>query len=40
MLRAALTCAVEEQLITQNPAAVIRLPNRREPRRKRQLMDS
>jgi integrase len=36
VLRAALTCAVEDQLITQNPAAVIRLTNRREPRRKRQ----
>ena len=36
MLRAALTCAVEEQLITQNYAAVPRLPSRREPRRKRQ----
>jgi integrase len=36
VLRAALTCAVEDQLITQNPAAVIRLTSRREPRRKRQ----
>jgi integrase len=35
VLRAALTCAVEEQLITQNCAAIVRLPNRREPRRKR-----
>lgn len=35
VLRAALTCAVEEQLITRNPAAVIRLSNRREPKRKR-----
>ena len=34
-LRAALTCAVEEQIITQNPAAVIRLSTRREPKRKR-----
>ena len=31
MLRAALTCAVEEQIITRNPAAVIRLSSRREP---------
>jgi integrase len=36
VLRAALTCAVEDQLITQNPAAIIRLTSRREPRRKRQ----
>src|ERR1700761_2989838 len=36
VLRAALTCAVEDQLITHNPAAVIRLSNRREPGRKRQ----
>ena len=36
VLRAALTCAVEDQLITQNPAAVIRLASRREPQRKRQ----
>ena len=36
VLRAALTCAVEEELITQNYAAVPRLPGRREPRRKRQ----
>ncbi len=36
VLRAALTCAVEEQLITQNYAAIPRLPSRREPRRKRQ----
>ena len=35
VLRAALTCAVEEQLITWNPAAVIRLSSRREPKRKR-----
>jgi hypothetical protein len=35
VLRAALTCAVEEQLITQNCAAIVRLPNRRELRRKR-----
>jgi integrase len=35
VLRAALTCAVEDQIITRNPAAVIRLSNRREPRRKR-----
>jgi integrase len=28
VLRAALTCAVEEQIITQNPAAVIRLSGR------------
>jgi integrase len=34
-LRAALTCAVEEQIITKNPAAVIRLSSRREPKRKR-----
>jgi integrase len=36
VLRAALTCAVEDQLISQNPAAIIRLTNRREPRRTRQ----
>jgi integrase len=35
VLRAALTCAIEDQIITRNPAAVIRLPTRREPRRKR-----
>jgi integrase len=35
VLRAALTCAVEEQTITSNPAAVIRLPTRRDPKRKR-----
>jgi integrase len=35
VLRAALTCAVEDQVITRNPAAVVRLSNRREPRRKR-----
>jgi len=34
VLRAALTCAVEEQVITQNPAAVIRLPARANPGRK------
>ena len=34
-LRAALTCAVEEQIITRNPAAVIRLPSRRDSQRKR-----
>jgi integrase len=33
-LRAALTCAVDEQLITRNPAA-FRLTSRREPKRKR-----
>jgi integrase len=35
VLRAALTGAIEDQVITRNPAAVIRLPTRREPRRKR-----
>jgi integrase len=35
VLRAALTCAVEEQAIARNPAAVIRLTSRREPKRKR-----
>jgi integrase len=35
VLRAALTCAVEEQTIPRNPAAVIRLTSRREPKRKR-----
>jgi integrase len=35
VLRAALTCAIEEQVITWNPAAVIRLSNRREPRLRR-----
>jgi integrase len=35
VLRAALTCAIEEQIITWNPAAVIRLSSRGEPRRKR-----
>ena len=34
VLRAALICAVEEQIITQNPAAVIRLPSRANPGRK------
>jgi integrase len=34
VLRAALTCAVEEQIITHNPAAVIRLPVRANPGRK------
>jgi integrase len=34
VLRAALTCAVEEQIITRNPAAVIRLPARSNPGRK------
>jgi integrase len=35
-LRAALTCAVEDQIITRNPAmARLRLSSRREPRRKR-----
>ena len=34
VLRAALTCAVEEQIIPQNPAAVIRLPSRSNPGRK------
>ena len=34
-LRAALTCAVEEQIIARNPAAVIRLSSRRDPKRKR-----
>jgi len=35
VLRAALTCAIEDQVITRNPAAVIRMSTRREPRRKR-----
>ena len=35
VLRAALTCAIEDQIITRNPAAVIRLSTRREPKRKR-----
>ncbi len=35
VLRAALTCAIEDQLITRNPAAVVRLSSRREPKRKR-----
>jgi len=34
VLRAALTCALEEQIITQNPAAVVRLPSRSNPGRK------
>ncbi len=34
-LRAALTCAVEDQVITRNPAAVFRLPNRRDRKHKR-----
>jgi integrase len=34
VLRAALTCALEEQIITQNPAAVIRLPSWSNPGRK------
>jgi integrase len=36
VLRAALSCAIEDQLITHNPAAVIRVPGRRDPRAKRQ----
>jgi integrase len=36
VLRAALACAVEEQVIARNHAAVIRLSGRREARRKRQ----
>lgn len=35
VLRAALTCAIEDQIITRNPAAVVRLSSRREPTRKR-----
>jgi integrase len=35
VLRAALTCAVEEQLVASNHAAVTRLSARREPKRKR-----
>ncbi|MGO9219744.1 MAG: tyrosine recombinase XerC [Streptosporangiaceae bacterium] len=35
VLRAALTCAVEDQVIIRNPAAVVRLSGRRETRRKR-----
>ena len=35
VLRAALSCAIEDQLITHNPAVVIRLSSRREPKRKR-----
>ena len=35
VLRAALSRAIEDQLITHNPAAVIRLSSRREPKRKR-----
>ena len=35
MLRAALNCAIEDQLISHNPATVIRLSSRREPKRKR-----
>jgi integrase len=35
VLRAALSCAIEDQLITQNPAAVIRIPGRRDARTKR-----
>jgi integrase len=35
VLRAALTCAVEEQILASNHAAVIRLSPRREPKRKR-----
>ncbi len=35
VLRAALTCAVEEEIISRNPAAVIRLSNRTERTRKR-----
>jgi hypothetical protein len=34
VLRAALTCAAEEQILTQNPAAVVRLPVRTNPGRK------
>jgi integrase len=35
ILRAALTCAMEEEIITRNPAAVIRLSSRNERTRKR-----
>jgi integrase len=35
VLRAALNCAIEDQLISHNPAAVIRLSSRRDPKRKR-----
>jgi integrase len=35
VLRAALTCAIEEQIINSNPAAVVRLSSRDEQRRKR-----
>ncbi len=35
VLRAALTCAVEDQIITRNPA-VVRMSSRRDPKRKRQ----
>jgi integrase len=35
VLRAALTCAIEDQIITRNPAAIVRLSSRREPKRKR-----
>jgi integrase len=35
ILRAALTCAVEEEIITRNPAAVIRLSSRNERTRRR-----
>jgi integrase len=35
ILRAALTCAIEEEIITRNPAAVIRFSSRNERTRKR-----
>ena len=39
-LRAALTCAVEDEIISRNPVTAIRLSNRREPkRRKRRGVD-
>jgi integrase len=40
VLRAALTCAIEEQVISSNPAAVIRLSSRDEQRRRRRRRHS
>jgi integrase len=34
-LRAALTCAVEDEIIGRNPVSAVRLSNRREPRRRK-----
>ena len=37
VLRAALTCAVEDETITRNPVTAVKMPKRREPRQRRKL---